>query len=484
MKIYFMGICGTAMGNAALLLRECGHEVLGADSGIYPPMSTELERAGIAILEGYDPQRLAGLAPDLVVVGNAQSRGNPELEWLLEERALPFTSLPELLNRFILSRRDNIVISGTHGKTTTTAMTACALRQGGGDAGWLVGGVPRDLPGGAHLGAACAPFVIEGDEYDSAFFDKRSKFIHYAPRILVINNVEMDHADIFRDLTDVLRTFRHVMRIVPGKGWILANGDDANVMSLLPAPWTRVLKVGTGEGCDLRITGFAEGPQGAHFHLTLCGRTLPVSLRVGGLFNARNAAMAILASALALAGRDATPDSLDLRPGITVLAQFRGVHRRQEEKFRSGRVAIIEDFGHHPTALAATLDSLRAANPGMRVVAAFEPRSNTAVTNLFQAEFTAALEHADACVIGPVHRPGRLAPQARLDTAAMAQAINAAGRTAHAACSNTEVLQWLKNAICKPDTAPTLVCIFSNGSFDGIVDSLVACAGPEGQDPQ
>ncbi|MBP9901120.1 MAG: Mur ligase, partial [Verrucomicrobia bacterium] len=200
MKIYFMGLCGTAMGNAALLARAAGHDVLGADTGVYPPMSTVLAEAGIALHEGYDPQRLAGLAPDLVVIGNAMSRGNPEVEWLLEQRTIRFTSLPALLHDQVLSGRQNLVICGTHGKTTTTSLAAYLLRENGRDPGFLIGGVPVDPPVGNHLGAAADPFVIEGDEYDSAFFDKRSKFIHYAPHIAVLNNLEFDHADIFRDL--------------------------------------------------------------------------------------------------------------------------------------------------------------------------------------------------------------------------------------------------------------------------------------------
>ncbi|MFM1749514.1 MAG: hypothetical protein RLZZ188_3180, partial [Verrucomicrobiota bacterium] len=207
-----MGVCGTAMGNAALLARAAGHEVLGADAGVYPPMSTVLAAAGVALHEGYDAARLAALAPDLVVVGNAMSRGNPEVEWLLDTRGLAFTSLPAFLHDFILRARRNLVICGTHGKTTTTALTAFLLRAAGRDPGFLIGGVPQDPPTGSHLGAAADPFVIEGDEYDSAFFDKRSKFIHYAPHVAVLNNLEFDHADIFRDVADVQRTFIHLSR--------------------------------------------------------------------------------------------------------------------------------------------------------------------------------------------------------------------------------------------------------------------------------
>jgi UDP-N-acetylmuramate: L-alanyl-gamma-D-glutamyl-meso-diaminopimelate ligase len=272
MKIYFMGICGTAMGNAALLARAAGHEVLGADTGIYPPMSTVLAEAGITLHEGYDPVRLEKLAPDLVVIGNAMSRGNPEVEWLLDFRARPFTSLPALLHDFVLKGRRNLVICGTHGKTTTTALAAFLLRESGRDPGFLIGGVPQDPPMGSHLGGDRL-FVIEGDEYDSAFFDKRSKFIHYAPQIAVLNNLEFDHADIFRDLADVQRTFHHLTRIVPRNGCVVLNGDDANLRALGPMPWTRIVKVGTGEENDLRIAEFTELPTGASFTLVWRGET-------------------------------------------------------------------------------------------------------------------------------------------------------------------------------------------------------------------
>jgi UDP-N-acetylmuramate: L-alanyl-gamma-D-glutamyl-meso-diaminopimelate ligase len=466
MRIYFMGVCGTAMGNAALLMRECGHEVLGADTGVYPPMSTMLADAGVEIMEGYSPERLEKLAPDLVVVGNANTRGHVEIEWLLNERKLPYTSVAELLSRFILSKRRNIVVAGTHGKTTTTAMTAFLLRSAGLNPGWLVGGVPRDLPTGSALGSLDTPFVIEGDEYDTAFFDKRSKFIHYQPKILVINNIEMDHADIFHDLPDYIRTFRHVTRIVPGNGWILLNGDDANARNLLPTPWTRVLTVGEAKDCDLRIDAFADGPDGARFDLVWRGKSHPVSLSINGLFNVRNAAMAILAAAL---GTSQDLDSLPLTAFGQAIATFQGVHRRQEVRIDTPELVAIEDFGHHPTAIAGTIDALRARYPGRRIAAAFEPRSNTAATNLFQKEFTNALAHADAAFVGHVHRAEKIAADKRLDTAAIAADLVKKGRIAFAATDNARLLEELTGYASDLSRGPVLVCFFSNGSFDGII---------------
>jgi UDP-N-acetylmuramate: L-alanyl-gamma-D-glutamyl-meso-diaminopimelate ligase len=485
MKIYFMGICGTAMGNAALLARAAGHEVLGADAGVYPPMSTVLAQAGIALHEGYDPARLQQLAPDLVVIGNAMSRGNPEVEWLLDTRAIAFTSLPALLADFVLKGRRNIVVAGTHGKTTTTALAAFLLRENGRDPGFLIGGVPQDPPVGSHLGGAADPFVIEGDEYDSAFFDKRSKFIHYAPHVAVMNNLEFDHADIFRDLADVQRTFLHLARIVPRSGWIVLNGDDDNLHTLGAFPWTRVVKVGTGEANDVRITNFAESPAGASFTLAWRGeKWAEVTWAQFGLFNARNAAMAATAAQLAVLPPDTTPESVTyyvthFREGVSVrldgLARFRGVKRRQELLVDTPRLKIIEDFGHHPTALAETITSLRARHPGMTVNAVFEPRSNTARTKVLQAGFTRALALADEVYLGAVNRADRLKDADRLDVDAVVQHLDALGVHAYTAGNNAALLDQLV-ANTGAAKEPQLVVFFTNGSFDGIIGKFVAQA--------
>ena len=467
MKIYFMGICGTAMGNAALLARAAGHEVLGADTGVYPPMSTVLAEAGITLHEGYDPARLAKLAPDLVVIGNAMSRGNPEVEWLLDTRALAFTSLPALLADFVLKGRKNIVIAGTHGKTTTTALTAFLLRENGRDPGYLIGGVPQDPPTGNHLGTTTDPFVIEGDEYDSAFFDKRSKFIHYAPHIAVLNNLEFDHADIFRDLADVQRTFLHLARVVPRNGWVVLNGDDANLGALGHFPWTRVVSVGTGETNNVRIINFSESPAGATF--TLAWRDeepVAVQWNQPGLFNARNATMAAVAAALALYPDD--PTKLTLAP----LARFRGVKRRQELLVDTPRLKVIEDFGHHPTALAETIQSLRHRYPGTVLSAVFEPRSNTARTKVLQAGFTRALGLADEVYIGAVSRVEKLKETERFDVEAVLQHLDLQGVHGYTAETNAALLEKLV-ANTQAVEKPQLVVFFTNGSFDGIIGKFV-----------
>ncbi|MGH8020846.1 MAG: UDP-N-acetylmuramate--L-alanine ligase [Opitutaceae bacterium] len=464
MRIYFMGIAGTAMGNVALLLRAAGHEVSGADEGVYPPMSNVLAAAGISFFEGYDAARLEQLAPGLVVIGNALSRGNPEVEWLLESRAIPFRSLPSVLHDMVLSRRRNLVVAGTHGKTTTTALAAFLLCEAGANPGFLIGGVPQDPPTGTHLGATEAPFVIEGDEYDSAFFDKRSKFIHYAPHIAVLNNLEFDHADIFRDLADVQRTFSHFLRIVPRNGFVVWNADDPNLRALLPVSWTRCVSVSSiREDADARIANFQEGPGGASFSLSWRGRKWgEVRWSMPGLFNARNAAMAAVAAGLTLHPDD--PAQFDL----AALARFRGVRRRQDVLVDSERVVVMEDFGHHPTAIRETLVSLRARFPGRRVIAAFEPRSNTARTRVLQAAFAGALREADVVLLGAVNRPEKLSDEERFDAPAVADNLRAAGREAEAARSSADVFEKLIQ-FTTPEKPRSLVVFFSNGSFDGII---------------
>jgi len=473
-----MGIGGTAMGNAALLARAAGHEVLGADTGVYPPMSTVLAEAGIALHEGYDPARLERLAPDLVVIGNAMSRGNAEVEWLLDTRALPFTSLPAMLHDFVLQRRRNIVVCGTHGKTTTTALAAFLLRANGRDPGFLIGGVPQDPPVGNHLGTAADPFVIEGDEYDSAFFDKRSKFIHYAPLIAVLNNLEFDHADIFRDLADVQRTFTHLTRIVPRHGCVVLNGDDPNLAALGPLPWTRVIRVGTGATNDVRIAGFAESPQGVTFALEWRGTPWArIVWTQPGLFNARNAAMAATAAGLALADLSAPAEALDPRAvRLDSLAHFRGVKRRQETLLATPALTVIEDFGHHPTALAETLHSFRARFPGARLTAVFEPRSNTARTKALQSGFIQALAQADEVYLGAVNRADKLSAEERFDAAAVIRELAAHGVAAQTAPGNAALLDALVAATLPAGPAPRVVVFFTNGSFDGIIARYASSA--------
>lgn len=468
MRIYFLGVAGTAMGNAALLVRDLGHEVIGSDQAVYPPMSDMLRDAGVEILEGYSAERLGELKPDLVVVGNAFSRGNVEVEFLLETRAFEFVSLPEALYRFALKGRRNIVVTGTHGKTTTSAVAAYLLQQADADPGFLIGGAPLDPERGWSNGDLDAPFVIEGDEYDSAFFDKRSKFIHYAPYIVILNNLEFDHADIFRDLQDVKRTFEHLTRIVPSDGFLLVNGDDENALSLLPISWTRVYQVGLASDCDLRIENFKTTQEGSSFDLVWQGRQwLSVDWKMTGLFNARNAAMACLAAALSLSD-GASPMAFEAK-GIDT---FRGVKRRQQVLQETERRIVMEDFAHHPTAILEILSALENRYPNRKIVVAFEPRSNTSRLDVMREPMLKALARADRVVIGAVKQRSSASVEI-MDTEALAIGLRERGIDAVACQSNDAALESLRS-FCVDANESQVVVFLTNGSFGGIIERFVA----------
>lgn len=467
MRIYFLGIAGTAMGNAALLLRDLGHEIVGSDKAVYPPMSDRLAEAGIEVLEGYDASRLQAMRPDLVIVGNAYSRGNIEVEFLLNSREIPFVSLPEAMSRFVLSQRRNLVVAGTHGKTTTTALAAYLLEKASAHPGYLIGGAPIDPERGWNAGFKDGPFVIEGDEYDSAFFDKRSKFIHYSPTVAVVNNLEFDHADIFRDLEDVKRSFRHFCRIMPENGYLLVNGDDENVLSLLPVPWTRVLKVGESHQCDLRIEGYKTTATGSRFDLSWKGGSwLSVDWGMAGKFNARNAAMACLGAALI---GDPKGELKSFK--AEGIESFRGVARRQETRLDTDSLVVIEDFAHHPTAIQEILESVKARFPGRRLIAAFEPRSNTSRLEAMRPRICEALSVADAVVVGAA-KQANSEGVALLATGDLASDLRQKNVEADAAESNEEALRLLRER-CRSTVGEQLVVFLTNGSFGGIIDRFV-----------
>ena len=478
MRVFFIGICGTAMGNAAVLLKKQGHEVAGSDLGVYPPMSDVLSVSGIEFFEGFDEEALLTWNPDRVVVGNAVSRGNPQVEYILRTRKIPFVSLPQLIGEDLIKKRPSLVVAGTHGKTTTTSLAAFALNQIGFSPGYLVGGVPLDLPSGNELGSDGSPFVIEGDEYDSAFFDKRSKFIHYRPRILILNNLEFDHGDIFRDLEDISRSFSHLLRIVPSHGFVLRNGDDENIRSLPDTPWCTVFSVGTGENNDFRIADFTEDEKGTKFDLFWRDTPITsVNWQMPGEYNARNLAMSCLASVLAQSITNQAEVDLDNPFSGLVIPDYsdcRGVKRRHETLCNDSALTVISDFAHHPTAIEGTLRSLRARWPERKIIACFEPRSNTAVTNIFQDRFADALSVADEVMLGAVHRAEKIPPDQRINTQAMIERIQTNGKAGRCFSSNVELGHYLIGA--KYESQSSLVVFFSNGSFDGEIEKFAQFA--------
>ncbi|MCH8474748.1 MAG: Mur ligase domain-containing protein [Opitutales bacterium] len=471
MHVYFLGIGGTAMGNIAVLLKRLGWAVSGSDQKLYPPMSELLSAAGIVWREGYCASSLARENPGLVIVGNAFSRGNEEIEWLLAERKIPFTSLASFIGERVIGQRQSLVVAGTHGKTTTSTILTYLLREAGQQPGHLIGGVPRGGFSGAEWGRPQGPFVIEGDEYDSAFFDKRSKFIHYRPRIAVVNNVEFDHADIFRDLADVKRTFGHFIRLIPRQGYLLLNGDDPNCSDWAEVPWTQVLRVGLGRENDLRIADFSENANSAYFRLEWQGKPwLAGKWSLPGIFNARNAAMATLAAALYLSPTDPTKAEV---PGWS---GFRGVRRRQESLGVVGQWHFFEDFGHHPTAIRLALESFRERFPQHQLVCAVEPRSNTLRTNCLEAELQKALECADEVLLGPVDRLQALALESRLGTSSIAERLRKKGLRAEAFEEHAELQRYLEEKVKDPQGQPAVLILFSNGAFGGLPAKLHAWA--------
>ena len=456
-KIHFIGICGAAMSGVAAALRDLGCEVSGSDAGVYPPMSTFLEKRGISLKSGYRAENLPP-NPDFVVVGNAISRGNPEIEETLDRR-LHYVSLPEIIREFFLRGRRNLVVTGTHGKTTTTAWLAWILECAGRKPSYLIGGIPRDFGQGACF--RDSEFVVlEGDEYDTAFFDKRPKFLHYLPEIALINNIEFDHADIYENLDAIKLSFQRLVRIIPRNGLLVVNADDANARDVIRDSMAPVLRVGVAKDADARIADFKSSGGRSSFILKTGDHGLCLEAALAGEFNARNAAMAAT-TARRLGIEDAVIQK--------AVADFRGVKRRQEVLAVVNGITLIDDFGHHPTAIRETLSALRAQYAGARLWAFFEPRSNTTRRAVFQRELPEALALADGVFVSRVARLDQLPPDNRLDPERVMADIRAQGRVAHYLSSVDEIVSVAAGKLRTGDVA----VIFSNGGFDGIHQKLM-----------
>ena len=391
MHIHILGICGTFMGGIAQLAKAMGYSVSGSDQNVYPPMSTQLQNAGIELMQGYDASHLNecnnGKGPDQVVIGNAMSRGNPAVEAVLN-RGLSYTSGPQWLAEHVLRDRWVLAIAGTHGKTTTSSILAWLLEYAGLEPGFLIGGVPNNFGVSARLGATPF-FVIEADEYDTAFFDKRSKFVHYHPRTLILNNLEFDHADIFTSLDDIKRQFHHLLRTVPGEGLVIANREDANISDVLQ------------QGCWSKTTSFsrvdlqndvewgveARSADATGFCLQHNRQSVgDTQWQMVGIHNALNATAAIVAARHA---------GVEPKTSLTALSSFLGVKRRLEVYGVAGNITIYDDFAHHPTAIELTLEGLRKRVGTERILAVFEPRSNTMRMGVHDAKLLASMRSAD-----------------------------------------------------------------------------------------
>ena len=455
-SIHFIGICGTAMASVAAALKERGVTVSGSDQGIYPPMSTFLEERDIAAR----PFGEANLAhkPDLVVIGNAISRGNPEAEFALEQK-LDYCSLPELLkHRFLRSKR-SLVVSGTHGKTTTASLLTWMLEHNDLNPGFLIGGIPNNLGQGARF-TDSDWFVIEGDEYDTAFFDKRSKFVHYLPEAVVVNNLEFDHADIFGNLAEIQTSFRRLINIVPRNGLLLANGDDANLEPLLGIDHCPVRRFGLGGNCDERASDLAFSEIGSGFRLGETTFRIPMI----GELNVRNALAALLLARYAGLSDGQIQSGLDT---------FKGIRRRMEIRGEENGIMVIDDFAHHPTAIRETLKALGQRYPGRRVWAIFEPRSNTTRRNHFQAELANALRLAKRVVVAGIARLEQIPADERLDPAKLMEDIRATGTEADTLPTADEIVDHVAGQAEEGD----ILCVLSNGGFDNIHQKLLDALG-------
>jgi UDP-N-acetylmuramate: L-alanyl-gamma-D-glutamyl-meso-diaminopimelate ligase len=452
-KFHFIGISGTAMGSAAAALQERGIKVSGSDENVYPPMSIFLEERGIKLNAGYRAEHIPSDA-DVVVIGNAMKRGNPEVEAVLN-RKLFYLSLPEVLKNYFLRGRHNLVVTGTHGKTTTTALLAWIMEKGGRKPGYLIGGVPKDFGQGARLNDS-KYFVIEGDEYDSAFFDKRSKFVHYLPELVIVNNIEFDHADIFNNIDEIKLSFKRLLNIVPQNGMVLVNGDDHNCVEVAKDCLAQMVEVGFSKNCAQRIRDVDYSPKGSRFKLGDDVYEIPMI----GEFNVRNAAMAATAARF----YDVPKAKID-----SALRSFQGIARRQEVRGEARGVKVIDDFGHHPTAIAQTLEGFRHRFPGQRIWAIFEPRSNTTRRAVFQNELPEAFKLADGVFISQVARLEQIPESDRLHPEAVVEAISKDGRPAFYEKNADAIVDRIVPMLKEKD----VVAVFSNGGFDNIHEKLL-----------
>jgi UDP-N-acetylmuramate: L-alanyl-gamma-D-glutamyl-meso-diaminopimelate ligase len=464
MKVHLSGVCGTAMASLAGLLKERGHEVTGSDQDVYPPMSTQLEALGVPVRSPYAEANVPAEA-DLVVIGNALSRGNPEVEVVLDRRQR-YTSLPALLADEFIRGRTSLVVAGTHGKTTTTSLLAFILDRAGQEPSFLVGGVPVDFGRSYRLGRGPA-FVVEGDEYDSAFFDKRPKFLHYLPEVVVIGNVEFDHADIYHDLAAVQTAFRRLLGLVPRGGLVVAGAESPALCELLASAPCPVETFAVEAPADWRASEVRSAPDGTRFRLTRRGLDLgEFTVALAGEHNVRNALAALAAAARAGVAPEVAGPSL---------AAFRGVKRRLEARGTARGVTVYDDFAHHPSAVRETLKAVRGRARGGtgRIVAVFEPRSYTSRTRIFEADFARAFESADQVIVAAAHLPGKVPEGERLSEAELVSSIRRAGTPAELIPKVAEIVARLEQELRAGD----LVVVLSNGGFGQIHERLLEALG-------
>lgn len=462
---HLIGVCGTAMGSLAGMLKAQGHRVTGSDKAFYPPMGDELKRLGIETYEGFSAAHLDP-APDLVVIGNAASRGNEEVEYALN-RKLAYASMPDVIRDNFIRGRHSSVVAGTHGKTTTTSMLAWVLECGGLDPSFLIGGVAENF-GSSFKVADSGHFVIEGDEYDTAFFDKEPKFMHYLPDLVILNNVEYDHADIYPSMDAVKKSFRLLLNLIPSEGVLIAGWDSPVVRELIQKPvapqgvWCRIESFGI-ELSDVKWTARQIDffPDETRFNVICDGREWgAVRSPLAGMFNVRNC-LGVIAAAESL--------GIERRAVIEALATFKSVKRRMQVRGEVDGVTVIDDFAHHPTAIRETLRAARQRYPDRRIVAVFEPRSWTTRKKIFQKDYPASFAPAEVVVIAPIFESFRLASDDQLSVDELIADLRAVGKSAESIEGADSIVEYLV-----PQTRPgDVVVIMSNGGFGGIHQKLL-----------
>jgi len=463
-RIHLSGICGTAMASLAGLLQLQGHRITGSDKAAYPPMSDLLSGLGIPVMEPYSELNLEP-RPDLVVIGNALSRGNPEVERVLDER-IPFTSMAALLRDEFLRGRESLVVAGTHGKTTTTSMLAWIHQVAAApdpkiEPSFLIGGVAENFGSSFQL-RPTRTFIVEGDEYDTAFFDKGPKFLHYFPDALILTHVEFDHADIYADLEAVKTAFKRLVNLVPRRGLIVAFDDSENVSECVEGALCCVERYGFSESADWRITNLRHESGRTKWQVSRGGAPwAELEMQLAGEHNALNATAA---AALAF-NRGIAKEAIH-----AALRSFKSVKRRLEVRAEIGGITIIDDFAHHPTAIAATLKAVRGRYPGRRLWAVLEPRSNTLRRKVFQHELGQSLSNADEVVLADVFKSEAIPEDERLDPGAVIANLKARGKPARLLRHSDEIVETIA-----PDLRPgDVVTILSNGGFGGIYEKLPA----------
>jgi UDP-N-acetylmuramate: L-alanyl-gamma-D-glutamyl-meso-diaminopimelate ligase len=455
--IHLIGICGTAMASLAGLLKHRGFKVTGSDAAAYPPMSDFLASMNIPVAQPYAEANLKP-RPDLVVVGNAISRGNPELEYVLDER-MPFRSLPDVLHEHFLRTREPIVVAGTHGKTTTTSMLAWIFQAAGKDPSFLIGGIAENF-GSSFAFKQGKHFILEGDEYDTAFFDKGPKFLHYFPQAIILTSVEFDHADIYKDLDGVKTAFRRLVNLVPRKGKIIAYDASENVDDCIGRAFSPVERYGMKENSCWRITNINFTPEQTSWTVLRGGQPwADFQFALAGEYNVLNATAAAAMAA-----------HYGMEPQVIAdaLKNFKSVKRRLEVKAQIDGITIIDDFAHHPTAIAETLRALRTRYSGARLWAIFEPRSNTVRRKVLQKDLVNSLSLADQVVIASVFRAEAIPEDERLTVSSVISGVKRNGKPARELADADAIVNGIAPELLRGD----VVAILSNGGFGGIYEKL------------